>query len=105
MAAFLTRDMNGYVGTMEDIVENGISICAYSALRNELQVAWPAARFVFSETASDFSGVFEDYDAGKCTVMAIPHTEMSPNTKLIAGLCERDLVFTKSLVIENVSWC
>ncbi|KAL7533390.1 hypothetical protein ACHAXR_007666, partial [Thalassiosira sp. AJA248-18] len=100
LAAFLTRSTPDYVGTMESVVENGMKICAYSAMKLEYEAGWPRGNFVFSQT-SDYTGVFEDFDAGKCAVMALPHTQLSPNIELEAGLCKRDLVFTQSLVLED----
>ena len=103
LAAFLTRSNYEYVGTMEGVAENRLEVCAYPSLKAELKISHPNANFVFSQTATDYVGILEDYDLDKCKAMAISHIMMSPNAELMAELCARDLVFTDALVIENGS--
>jgi hypothetical protein len=44
---------------MDEAVGAGLFICAHPALQKELEIKWPGARFVWSE--SGFNG-------GKCTI-------------------------------------
>jgi len=99
MAAFLTHSVSADVLTMEAAVEKRLKICVYQALEAELKAAWPGASFVFSSL--EHTGLFEDYDAGNCDLLAVPHTRLTPSRALERGLCKRGLVFTNSLVMEN----
>ena len=103
MAAFLTHSVSADVLTMEAAVQKRLKICVYQALEAEFKAAWPGASFVFS--SREHTGLFEDYDAGNCDLLAVPHTGLTPSIALDKGLCERGLVFTNSLVMENVSRC
>lgn len=48
LAAFLTRTLPDYVGTMEQVIAKNLKVCALPALKSELEVAYPSANFVFS---------------------------------------------------------
>lgn len=100
LAAFLTQSMPTFIGTIDDAVTSGATICAHPAQRDELKVAWPSAKFVWCETCKDQAGLLDDYDAGKCKLLAMSHTGMIPNLKVMTGLCSRELVFTNSKLIE-----
>ena len=78
----------------------GFSICAHPALKAEMQTAWPDAKFIFHEEGNDFHGLLDDYDAGKCRLMAVGMEDTSYDTSYLERLCERDLVYTDSHVIE-----
>lgn len=56
LAAFLTRPVVSYVGTMQGVVDAGLAICAHPALKTELELKWPNARFVFSNSGKEFYG-------------------------------------------------
>lgn len=45
----------------------------------------------------------EDYDEGKCQVMAVGRLDTINDLTLMSKFCERGLVYTDSLVLENVS--
>ena len=66
----------------------------------ELQTAFPGAHFYFHKGMKGFPGILEDYDAGKCKVMAVGYEDTSMDTSFLNSLCERDLVYTDSLLIE-----
>mmetsp|Transcript_36003 Transcript_36003/g.63128 ORF Transcript_36003/g.63128 Transcript_36003/m.63128 type:complete len:701 (+) Transcript_36003:59-2161(+) len=100
LAAFLTLSTTESVNTMNGAVAAGMTICAHPALKAELEVAWPDAKFYFNEQAMDFAGMLEDLDAGKCRVMAVGYEDTSMDTAYLEKLCERDLVYTDSLVVE-----
>lgn len=100
LAAFLTLSSVGSVSSMEGAVAAGFSICAHPALKAEMQTAWPDAKFIFHEEGNDFHGLLDDYDAGKCRLMAVGMEDTSYDTSYLERLCERDLVYTDSHVIE-----
>jgi len=101
LAAFLTLSgTSDVVKTMGSAVAKGMIICAHPALKTELQVAWPDANFYFHEAGLEFPGMLDDWDAGKCRVMAVGFEDTSMDTTYLKALCERDLVFTDSLVVE-----
>jgi len=87
---------------MDAIVANRMNICALPALKIELEIAHPSANFVFSQSGKSFFGLLDDFDAGKCHVLAIGETDAAANIELMAEFCDRKLVFTDSLIIENV---
>ena len=43
----------------------------------------------------------EDYDSGKCDVLAVGDIDMFSNLEIGNELCKRNLVATTSLIIEN----
>jgi hypothetical protein len=45
--------------------------------------------------------VVDDYDAGKCTVMAIGREDTLFDNALMERFCRRELVFTDSLILET----
>lgn len=73
---------------MEDAVANNLKICGHPALARELKSKWPYARFVFSDTVNNFHGVFEDYRAGKCDVMAIGREDTMVDLDLLNSFCD-----------------
>jgi len=101
LAAFLTLSgVSDHIRTMEAAIADKMKICAHPVLRDELQVRWPDANFVFSESGTEFYGVLDLFDAGKCDVMAVGREDTNLDEKLMEMYCERDLVFTDGLVIE-----
>lgn len=48
LAAILTSDTIATVSTMQGAVDAGMKICAHPALKDELVIKWPLAKFVFS---------------------------------------------------------
>mmetsp|Transcript_39520 Transcript_39520/g.72385 ORF Transcript_39520/g.72385 Transcript_39520/m.72385 type:complete len:428 (-) Transcript_39520:162-1445(-) len=98
LAAFLTRSKNDYVGTMEAVVASGQRICAVSALKVELEVRWEKASFIFDQPDLH---LLDLYDSGKCSVLALGEFDMGTNFDLVDKLCERDLVSTNSILVEN----
>ena len=72
-------------------------------MRAEFEVAWPGVAFVFSESGKDYFGMLDDCDTGKCDAMAASLMETSGDIELTKAMCKRKLVFTDSLIIENVS--
>lgn len=101
LAAFLTRSIPDHVGTMEEAVQYGLKICGHPALKDDLESKWPSVTFIYSDTAKDFYGLVDDYDAGKCDVMAVGREDTTMDFDLLNLFCERGLVFTESVVIEN----
>lgn len=99
LAAFLTRNKASDSGpkTIEEAIKGNYKICALTGNRGELEVAWPAANFIWNESGKSYVGLVEDYDNGLCDVLIYGFA----NIDLMNMLCERDLVFTDSLVIEN----
>lgn len=101
LAAFLTNSTTNSVKTMDGAIQAGFTICAHPALKAEFEVAWPDAKFYFHQEAREFPGVLEDYDDGKCNVMAIGLEDTSMDQIFLEKLCSRNLVYTTSLVAET----
>jgi hypothetical protein len=99
LAAFLTRNVRE-IKTMEGVIASNTIICAHPAIQSELQIAWPEANFYFTKSGKDFHGILEDYKLGLCEVMAIGWEDTSMDLKFTENMCEMDLVFTDSLIIE-----
>lgn len=101
LAAFLTRNVPTYVGTIDEAISSNWRICALPATSEELEVAWPGANWIFSSSGKSYHSLLEDYDAGLCDGFIYGFA----NLELMNMLCKRDLVFTDSLVLENpVAW-
>jgi len=101
LAAFLTQSLPDFIGTMEEAVEEGVKICAHPVLKTQFEIAWPRANFVFSNAGKEFYGMLEDYDDGKCEVMAVGRMDTTSDLELMNKFCERNLVFTESLIGEQ----
>ena len=99
LAAFLTRNKASDSGpkTIEEAIKGNYRICALTGNKEELEVAWPAANFIWNESGKSYVGLIEDYDNGMCDVLIYGFA----NLDLMNMLCARDLVFTNSLVVEN----
>jgi len=100
LAAFLTKNVSS-IQSMEGAVASGWTICAHPALKSELQVKWPNANFYFTETGKEFHGILEDYNLGRCDVMAVGWEDTSMDLAFREQICEMDLVYTDSLIIET----
>lgn len=103
LAAFLTRSRSGHVDTIESAIAQGMKVCAHPALEDDLQRAHPDANFVFNEGGREIHGMVDDYVAGYCGAMAVGKMDSLGDLPLMERFCENDLVFTESVVIENVS--
>lgn len=66
----------------------------------ELRAAFPDADFYFHKAGKEFPGMLEDYDAGKCKVMAVGYEDTSLDTNFLNQLCKRNLVYTDSVIAE-----
>lgn len=135
LAAFLTMDSYKYVGTMEEATKQGLKICALPATKTELEIAWPDTKFHFGvDGAGSYHSLIDEWDKGRCqgisyhvfTLLCMlmqfevtlthhfSHILCHESTAIIYGfanlelmnmLCERDLVITKSVALENpVAW-
>ena len=49
LAAFLTMSVPNYIGTMEEVVAAGLTVCANPVIKEELEHLWPKAKFFFEE--------------------------------------------------------
>jgi hypothetical protein len=99
LAAFLTRNVSE-IKSMEGAVASGWTICAHPAIESELQIAWPKANFYFTESGKEFLGMLEDYSLGRCDVMAVGWEDTSMDLAFREQICDMNLVFTDSLIIE-----
>jgi hypothetical protein len=99
LAAFLTRNVNE-ITSMEGAVASNMIICAHPAIQSELKIAWPKANFYFTKSGQEFNGMLEDYRLGQCDVMAVGWEDTSMDLIFRDQICELDLVFTKSVIIE-----
>lgn len=86
---------------IEDAVAQEKAICAHPALESDLELAWPDANFVFNREGKELYGLVEDYDAGKCPVMAVGKMDSLGDMDLMDMFCKRELFYTESIVIEN----
>ncbi|KAL7540473.1 hypothetical protein ACHAXR_010132, partial [Thalassiosira sp. AJA248-18] len=100
LAAFLTLNSTDDVKTMDEAVAKGYTICAHPAVKAELQVAWPDAKFYFHEDGNEFPGILDDFDANKCSAMAVGYEDTSMDEVYLTKLCERNLVYTDSIIAE-----
>jgi len=48
--------VTSYVGTMQGVVDSGLAVCAHPGLKMELELKWPSARFIFSDSDKEFYG-------------------------------------------------
>lgn len=102
LAAFLTKSgVLDYIGTMDEVKAKGKKVCALPALKTELEISHPTATFVFSQAGKSYYGLIDDYDAQRCDFIAVGKEDAKSNIELMNMFCERDLVFTNSLIIEN----
>lgn len=65
-----------------------------------LELAWPNANFYYHPDGLDFNGVIDDYINGKCEVLAIGYETTSLDSYFLERLCDENLVFTTSVIIE-----
>jgi len=100
LAAFMTLSVSDTVETMEGAVAAGVKICAHPVLKNDLQAAWPAANFVYANNWPFLDSMLDDYDAKKCSFIAIGWEDNSMDMDFYDKLCSRNLVVTNSLVVE-----
>jgi len=102
LAAFLTRDVKQYVGTIEAATKKEWKICALPWTKDELVRVYPDTRWVFTSAGtSSYDALLNELDAGKCKAIV----DGFPNLDLRNKLCERKLVITRSVVMENsVAW-
>jgi len=98
LAAFLTLSTTDFINTMEGAVAADMTICAHPAVKVELEIAWPDANFHFDQ--GDFHVMLEYVKDGICPFMAVGHEDTVMDSVYLAKLCERDLVFTDSVVAE-----
>mmetsp|Transcript_41160 Transcript_41160/g.86336 ORF Transcript_41160/g.86336 Transcript_41160/m.86336 type:complete len:622 (-) Transcript_41160:278-2143(-) len=98
LAAFLTLSTTDFINTMEGAVAAGVTICAHPAVKVELEIAWPDAKFYFDQ--GDFHAMLEYVDQGICPFMAVGHEDTVMDSVYLAKLCERDLVYSDSVVAE-----
>ena len=101
LAAFLTLSGLQSVSTMEGAINGGIKICAHPALKDELLVRWPKAKFVFSDHGTEFYGLLKDYDAKKCQLMVVGREDTTLDPVLMNMYCDRGLVFTNEIATET----
>ncbi|KAL7549280.1 hypothetical protein ACHAWF_013032 [Thalassiosira exigua] len=103
LAAFLTRStLSGdAVRKIEDAVAAEMKICAHPALQSDLELAHPEAKFVFNQEGKELYGLVDDFDNNLCDVMAVGKMDSLGDMKLMDLFCERELVYTDSLIIEN----
>lgn len=48
-----------------------------------------------------YTAVVDDFDSGKCSVLAISKEDTLFDTALMERFCDRELVFTDSLILET----
>jgi hypothetical protein len=101
LAAFLTLSTSSGVTTVEGAMKESVLICAHPAVETELKVAWPNAKFYFHQNGNEVMGMIEDYEAGKCQILAIGWEDNTMDVGIREKLCENDLRFTDSVVIET----
>jgi len=100
LAAFLTLSTTESVRTIDEAVATGVTICAHIALKVELEVAWPDAKFHFNEHDTTFEGILNDHTAKICDVMAVGYEDSILDTAFLQKMCDLDLVYTDSVVVE-----
>ena len=102
LASFLSgAGVIDYIDSMEKAIRLEKTICAHPALKDELEVRWPKAKFVYHDTANGHYGILGQYDAGACDVMAMGIEDTRFDNFILDMFCERDLVYTDGLVLET----
>jgi len=99
LAAFLTRNITE-IKSVEGVVAAGLPICAHPAMQHELEMAWPKANFYYIDGSKGFHGMMDEYDLGRCQVLAVGTEDTHMDLALMEKFCERDLVFTNSLFVD-----
>ncbi|KAL7551347.1 hypothetical protein ACHAWF_014536 [Thalassiosira exigua] len=100
LAAFLTRPVSGGIVSVEEAINDGVTICAHPVVREELETAHPHAIFHFTEKDVDILGMIDDFAEGKCGALVLGWEDNTIDVAIREALCENELVFTDSLVIE-----
>ena len=105
LAAFLTQSgLEKSVGSMQLVVERNIPICGHRALKEEFQLDYPKANWLFPSEFSSGGGymsMLEAYARGDCKVLTFGREETGMNVNVLKRMCELDLVYTDILVHEN----
>ncbi len=100
LAAFLTRSgLKTEYGTMKQVVDEHVPICGHPALKDELELKWPDATWVWP--SDGFDAMFEAYARGECKVLAIGREDTLMNKDYLKRVCEHKLVYTDILITEN----
>ena len=99
LAAFLTQTglEEPGVGSMKEVIDRNIPICGHPALEEEIRNKWPDGKWVFPGVG--YEDMLAAYANGDCQVMAIGREDST--TDIVSTLCELDLVYTDSLIVEN----
>ena len=104
LAAFLTQSLPDFIGTMEQAVEVGVTICAHPVLKTQLEIAWPRANFIFSNEGKEFHGMLDDYDNKKCQLMAVGRMDTTNDLELVSiGCLTSDLIRKILRLISNTT--
>ncbi len=100
LAALLTRSgLKTEYGSMKQVVDENVPICGHPALKDELELKWPKATWVFP--SDGFDATFEAYARGECKVLAIGREDTILNKDYLKRVCEHNLVYTDILITEN----
>jgi len=100
LTAFLVQSrVTNTIESMEQAIGNNLRICAHAAIEVDLKAMWKGAQFVFNYDGTEYEGLFQMYDAGKCDILVMGE-DSRYDRNLVQHLCRRDLVFTQGKVIE-----
>ena len=61
---------------------------------------WPDAKWYFHEAGNEFAGVLDDYEDGRCDVLAIGNEDTQMDFDFLERMCKLGLVYTESVVAE-----
>ena len=64
-----------------------------------MEGTWPDAKFYYPEVAS-FLNIIDDYVAEKCQVLAVGYEDTAYSVPFLNKLCDQNLVFTDSVIVE-----
>merc|ERR1712194_322808 len=88
--------------TMEGVMSKKLKICAHPVIEADLERGWPDAKFVFDDSGNEYDGLLDLYEKEECQALAISWEggAVRMDAELRGRLCENDLIFTTSLIIE-----
>ena len=100
LAASLTRSgLKTDYRTLKQVVDEKVPICGHPALKEELELKWPKATWVFP--SDGFDAMFEAYAKGECKVLAIGREDTILNRDYLKRVCDLKLVYTDVVITEN----
>lgn len=110
LAAFLTLSgANDYISSMDDAIDQGVSLCVHKVLTKDLKRVWPEATLVNASQATFSNDSIRDdpnlamlelYDNKTCSAIVTGLSDIRNDVVLMDNFCERNLVKSGEPVLE-----